>query len=80
MKKETIEEAFEKWNEEMPKGYAKLDELRFGAKGQGEKSYREEEMRKAFNAGGNSNITEDNGYNSRYLKYMDEWFNKFKKK
>ena len=51
MKKETIEEAFEKWNEEMPKGYDKLDVLRFGAKWQQENSYSEEEMLQALNIG-----------------------------
>jgi hypothetical protein len=50
------------------------------AKEQEEKSYSEEDMKKAFIAGGNSNITEDDGYGSRYLKYMDKWFEKFKKK
>ena len=42
-------------------------------------SYSEEDMREAFIAGGNSNITEDDGYGSRYLKYMDKWFEQFKK-
>ena len=44
------------------------------------KKYSEEDMKKAFIAGGNSNITEDDGYGSRYLKYMDKWFEQFKKK
>jgi hypothetical protein len=42
--------------------------------------YSEEDMKEAFIAGGNSNITEDDGYGSRYLKYMDKWFKQFKKK
>jgi hypothetical protein len=50
------------------------------AKEQQERSYSEEDMRKAFIAGGNSNITEDDGYGSIYLKYMDKWFEQFKKK
>jgi hypothetical protein len=37
-------------------------------------------MELAFIAGGNSNITEDDGYGSRYIKYMDKWFEQFKKK
>ena len=45
-----------------------------------ERSYSEEDMREAFIAGGNSNITEDDGYGSRYLKYMEKWFKQFKKK
>jgi hypothetical protein len=42
--------------------------------------YSEEDMKEAFIAGGNSNITEDDGYGSRYLKYMDKWFEQFKNK
>jgi hypothetical protein len=44
MKKETLEEAFEKWDEQFPKGYDKLDVLSFGAKWQQERSYSEEEV------------------------------------
>lgn len=51
-----------------------------GAKWQKERMYSEEDMKKAFIAGGNSNITEDDGYGSRYLKYMDKWFEQYKKK
>lgn len=42
--------------------------------------YSEEDLREAFIAGGNSQIEEDDGYGSRYLKYMEEWFKQFKKK
>jgi len=42
--------------------------------------YSKEDMELAFIAGGNSNITEDDGYGSRYIKYMDKWFEQFKKK
>jgi hypothetical protein len=31
-------------------------------------------MRKAFIAGGNSCIEEDDVYGSAYIKYMEEWF------
>jgi len=54
-----------------------------GAKWQQEQDknkYSKEDMELAFIAGGNSNITEDDGYGSRYLKYMDKWFEQFKKK
>ena len=50
-----------------------------GAKWQQGKSYSEEDMRKAFIAGGNSQIEEDDAYGSRYLKYMEKWFEQFKK-
>jgi hypothetical protein len=51
-----------------------------GAKWQAERMYSEEDMRKAFIAGGNSQIEEDDAYGSAYGKYMEEWFGKFKKK
>jgi hypothetical protein len=51
-----------------------------GAKWQQERSYSEEDMRKAFIAGGNSCIEEDDVYGSAYKKYMEEWFEQFKKK
>jgi len=44
-----------------------------------ERMYSEEDLREAFIAGGNSQIEEDDGYGSRYLKYMEEWFKQFKK-
>jgi hypothetical protein len=42
--------------------------------------YSEEDMRKAFIAGGNSQIEEDDAYGSAYTKYMEDWFEQFKKK
>lgn len=45
-----------------------------------EKMYSEEDMREAFIAGGNSLIEEDDAYGSAYHKYMEEWFEQFKKK
>jgi hypothetical protein len=41
--------------------------------------YSEEDMRKAFIAGGNSQIEEDDDYGTEYDAYMEEWFNQFKK-
>ena len=51
-----------------------------GAKWQGERMYSEEDMREAFIAGGNSQIEEDDAYGSGYFKYMEKWFEQFKKK
>ena len=45
-----------------------------------ERSYSEEDMRKAFIAGGNSFIEEGDAYGSEYHKYMEKWFKQFKKK
>ena len=42
--------------------------------------YSEEDMRKAFIAGGNSQIEEDDDYGTEYDAYMQEWFEQFKKK
>jgi hypothetical protein len=44
--------------------------------------YSEEDMRKAFIAGGNSQIEEDEdyAYGSAYTEYMEDWFEQFKKK
>ena len=39
----------------------------------------EEDMRKAFIAGGNSCIEEDDVYGSLYDAYMKNWFEQFKK-
>jgi hypothetical protein len=49
-------------------------------KWQQERSYSEEDMRKAFIAGGNSQIEEDDDYGTEYDAYMEEWFEQFKKK
>jgi hypothetical protein len=51
-----------------------------GAKWQAERMYSEEDMRKAFIAGGNSCIEEDDVYGSLYDAYMKNWFEQFKKK
>jgi hypothetical protein len=50
-----------------------------GAKWQQERMYSEEDMRKAFIAGGNSQIEEDDDYGTEYDAYMEEWFLQFKK-
>jgi hypothetical protein len=47
---------------------------------QQERMYSEEDMRKAFIAGGNSCIEEDDVYGSAYKAYMKKWFEQFKKK
>lgn len=82
--KETIEEAAENYAEgksSNPKfRNTHIRDFIEGAKWQAERMYSEEDMREAFIAGGNSNITEDDGYGSRYLKYMEKWFEQFKKK
>jgi len=55
-------------------------EIRLTEESKQERMYSEEDLREAFIAGGNSQIEEDDGYGSRYLKYMEEWFKQFKKK
>jgi hypothetical protein len=50
------------------------------AKWQAERMYSEEDMRKAFIAGGNSQIEEDDVYGTEYNAYMEKWFEQFKKK
>jgi hypothetical protein len=56
------------------------DGVRLGANYQSERMYSEEDMRKAFIAGGNSQIEEDDDYGTEYDAYMEEWFEQFKKK
>ena len=73
-KQETIEEAFEKWSEEMPKGYDKLDVLRFGAKWQQERSYSEEEVLKFL-----KDCLQNYDLRNGRLELKD-WFEQFKKK
>ena len=45
-----------------------------------ETMYSEEDMEKAFIAGSNSMIEEDDDYGSEFEKYMKEWFENYKKK
>jgi hypothetical protein len=47
---------------------------------QAKRMYSEEDMRKAFIAGGNSCIEEDDVYGSAYDAYMEDWFKQFKNK
>ena len=58
------------------KGFNKALEL---IKKQQEQMYSEEDMRKAFIAGGNSCIEEDDVYGSLYNAYMEDWFEQFSK-
>jgi hypothetical protein len=51
-----------------------------GAKWQEERMYSEEDMRKAFIAGGNSQIEEDDDYGTEYDAYMEKWLEQHKKK
>ena len=60
--------------------YEYLEGIEEGAKWQQERMYSEEDMRKAFIAGGNSQIEEDDDYGTEYDAYMQEWFEQFKKK
>jgi hypothetical protein len=83
--KETLEEAAEKYAKtaegiDIPYQNGLYYGFVDGAKWQAERMYSEEDLKKAFIAGGNSQIEEDDGYGSRYLKYMEDWFQKFKKK
>jgi hypothetical protein len=87
MKQETtLEEAAEKYANELPEPYNyginsdKKKGFIEGAKWQAERMYSEEDMRKAFIAGGNSCIEEDDVYGSLYDAYMKNWFEQFKKK
>ena len=95
MKQKTLEEAAERYYSEQSNGYEDaiepiFDNSRYlvagfieGAKWQQEQDknkYSEEDMRKAFIAGGNSQIEEDDDYGSAYDAYMEEWFEKFKNK
>ena len=88
MKQETLEEAAEKYSLELleaktiqphEKTWIKSMFI-YIAKWQQERMYSEEDMRKAFIAGGNSCIEEDDVYGSFYDAYMKNWFEQFKKK
>jgi len=82
-KQETLEEAIKreyetrKFNSDFP---FDPQSFKLGAKWQQERMYSEEDMRKAFIAGGNSQIEEDDDYGTEYDAYMEEWFNQFKNK
>ena len=84
---ETYNEAFSKF----PRGgkvsnEALTDSLvlffRLGSEWQQEQDknlYSEEDLRKAFIAGSNSQIQEDDEYGTEYNAYMEEWFEQFRK-
>jgi hypothetical protein len=82
MKQETLEEAAESYVKDSSHELYQLRKQCFmdGAKWQQERMYSEEDMRKAFIAGGNSCIEEDDVYGSLYDAYMKNWFEQFKKK
>ena len=86
-KQKTVEEAAEVYaNKKGDIPTTKLEDAIFkqgfidGAKWQQERMYSEEDMRKAFIAGGNSQIEEDDDYGTEYDAYMQDWFEQFKKK
>jgi hypothetical protein len=72
---ETLEEAAERLIK-----LNRQDAFYEGAKWMQERMYSEEDMRKAFIAGGNSQIEEDDDYGTEYDAYMEEWFKQLKKK
>jgi hypothetical protein len=72
---ETLEEAAERLIK-----LNRQDAFYEGAKWMQERMYSEEDMRKAFIAGGNSQIEEDDDYGTEYDAYMEEWFEQLKKK
>jgi hypothetical protein len=80
--KETLEEAAINYAKQFDYAEDSSPQIDFieGAKWQAERMYSEEDMKKAFIAGGNSCIEKDDAYGSTYKKYMEEWFEQFKKK
>ena len=52
----------------------------FKAKKEQERSYSEEEVKQAYIDGSNNPIEEDDCYGTEFFKYMDDWFEIFKKK
>ena len=86
-KQETVEDAAEnnwdKINSQYKNGlnpYAHKIGFIEGSEWMQERMYSEEDLRKAFIAGGNSQIEEDDDYGTEYDAYMEDWFNQFKKK
>jgi hypothetical protein len=76
--RETFEEvAKKKYGTSIYEVY-EVDAFVEGAKWMQERMYSEEDMRKAFIAGGNSQIEEDDDYGTEYDAYMEEWFEQFK--
>ena len=79
-KQETLEEVAERYASQFIKGKIVYHGFIEGAEWMQERMYSEEDMRKAFIAGGNSQIEEDDDYGTEYDAYMEDWFEKFKKK
>jgi len=77
---ETLEEVAERYASQFIKGKIVYHGFIEGAEWMQERMYSEEDMRKAFIAGGNSQIEEDDDYGTEYDAYMEDWFENFKKK
>ncbi len=59
--------------------YKIIDELNIKVNIQAILNINKEDMRKAFIAGGNSQIEEDDDYGTEYDAYMEEWLNNLKR-
>ena len=77
---ETLEEVAERYANQFIKGKIVYHGFIEGAEWMRERMYSEEDMRKAFIAGGNSQIEEDDDYGTEYDAYMEDWFEQFKNK
>lgn len=77
---ETLEEVAERYASQFIKGKIVYHGFIEGAEWMQERMYSEEDMRKAFIAGGNSQIEEDDDYGTEYDAYMEDWFEQFKNK
>jgi hypothetical protein len=76
---ETLEEVAERYASQFIKGKIVYHGFIEGAEWMQERMYSEEDMRKAFIEGGNSQIEEDDDYGTEYDAYMEDWFENFKK-
>jgi hypothetical protein len=88
-KQETLEKTAEKWVfETNSHKWSNNDDtagdnhysFKNGVKWQQERSYSEEDLKQAFIDGSNNPIEVDDAYGTEFLKYMDNWFEQFKKK
>ena len=77
---ETLEEVAERYASQFIKCKIVYHGFIEGAEWMQERMYSEEDMRKAFIAGGNSQIEEDDDYGTEYDAYMEDWFEQFKNK
>jgi hypothetical protein len=80
MKQKTLEEAAKRIYGSDASKDVEYYAFILGAKWMQDRMYSEEDMREAFIAGGNSLIEENDDYGTEYDAYMEQWFNKFKKK